>query len=508
MTQQRRQIPRSPCERELRSVLKMRVGVFSAGPRPLPALRAHPAIVARTIPDGQSFFQDALAEMLDTAINNLAYPDMHKEAIHWQFALDKKSHSQNWKERLAEAHSLAEIKETEYWRDKRDQEGNFTETSLATLLLRAIVRELDALGAGEVRSQKKNYDPPSQDTEPAMPPSVVNRISPRVIRIGRLEIDHAISIASCDKDQSFTQELMLEFEKDPRPFRPEPDEWPLLQAQLLPVLEDEARKRVIKFRDEPILDLVHIEHRSSAPNGATCYRVGVGETSYYQWAATANSLDRDLTDFPDLTKRLGHLKLREAWNCDPSSLADLTRLPAPAFIGVCVVVICEEKIMVLERQKDHHVANTAQGIPAHFMGEGMLPEDIEAGRFSPQKAAQRGCLEELGVGPTHFEFIPTGLIIDTKRWQPLFCFVGECDLTVQQLKRCMRNALHKDETGYGKILAQLPWTAQDEQTLSLLAGNDPTLSLASNHAQAALLHALYYRDGRDHVDNLLERDCE
>ena len=113
----------------------------------------------------------------------------------------------------------------------------------------------------------------------------------------------------------------------------------------------------------------------------------------------------------------------------------------------------------------------------------------------------------VGTGPSdHFQFIPTGVIVDTKRWQPLFSFVAECNLTIPRLERSMKKALDRYETASGEIATSLPWTAKDEKTFALLTGDDPTFSLASNHAQSALLHALYYRDGRDEVDDLLERE--
>ena len=221
----------------------------------------------------------------------------------------------------------------------------------------------------------------------------------RSIQIGGLEINHAISIASCDKEQSSAQELLLEFEKDLRPSRADPNEWPLLEAQLQPVLQEEARKRIAKFEDDPGLDLVHVEHRPSTPDGPHCLKIGVADTSYYLWATTANSLDRDLRDFPDLISHLGKPTLRQGWDSDPSSLADLTRQPAPAYMGVCVVVIAEGQIVVLKRQRDHYVANTTELIPAHFVGEGMTSKDLDAsGRFSPEEAARRGCVEGWAPG--------------------------------------------------------------------------------------------------------------
>jgi hypothetical protein len=492
-----RRISRSGLEAELCSIMEHKWGIGGAEELKLPLLERHPAVHEQMDSKGKFSLEEALRRVLLDVINQLE-PQTMAEALRWEFAAADGSGGHGQRARTKKALELSKLSKDEYSHDTRKPGTNrLQREGQRTRAVKQIAKWLEAL---ERRPTAQTNLRNTTESKPRPPQT------PRSIRIGRLEITHAISIASCDRGQSSTRELLLEFEQDLRPGRLDPVAWPLLEAQLVPVLEEEARERIAKFENDPALDLVHVEHRPSTANGASRYSVGVAETNYYLWAATANSLDRELSHFPDLTKCLGDHKLRDAWNCDPTSLGDLTRLPAPAFIGVCVVIIAEGQIMVLERRSDHHVASTAKGIPAHFMGEGMLPEDIEAGRFSPTQAALRGCLEELGVGPNHFKFIPTGLIIDTKRWQPLFCFIGECDLSIPELEKRMKNAPHAYETGYGKIIARLPWTAQNEKTLALLTGYDPTLSLASNHAQVALLHALYYRDGRDEVDDLLERD--
>jgi hypothetical protein len=504
---ERRKISRPPCVEELRNLLKMKDGVFSAETRPVPELHARPAILERIAQSGETF-QDALISTLKLAIAQLRYPEHYKNAIRWQFGIDRESQRSNWERRLEEAYKLAKLSKGEYWTDKLKKDGpGFEKTSVSFMLLTGIVEALDnpeLLEAPLTESDDILLSPSSlvDDAPVAEQPGIPQR----VIRIGRLEIPAAISVATCDKGQSSTQELLLEFEKDLRPSRADPEEWPLLEAQLLPKLQEEARQRIAKFEDGPALDLVHLEHRPSTPDGPHHYKIGVAKTSYYLWAATSNSLDRNLTSLPELTDRLGHPTLREGWDCDPSTLADLTRLPAPAFMGVCVVVIAEGQIVVLKRQGDHFVA--VKG--AHFVGEGMEPKDRDAsGRFSPESAAWRGCSEELGVGPDDFHsFIPSGLIIDTKRWQPLFSFVAECKLTIPKLEARMRHAQDKYETALGEIAACLPWTVQDEQTLALLAGDDPKYTLASNHAQAALLHALYYADGRQAVEDRLTADVK
>jgi hypothetical protein len=489
----RKPIERSALQKELIRLLKHEDGVNAAERLLpiLPELEAHPAVRARMARYDKYPFREALIEALDEALDSFDMDEAPRQFLLWQFGLNTTARKQSAALREAVAIELAGKKTSEaYKRDRPNKATGQIKKSPRTVALDRLEKYLAALPAVRLK-----------------PTSHAHTV--RVIRIGSLEIDRAISIASCDKEQSSAQELLLEFEKDLRPSRTDPDEWPPLEAQLLPVLQEEARKRIAKFENDSGLDLVHVEHRPSTLDGPHRLRIGVAETGYYLWAATANSLDRDLSDFPDLTNHLGEPTLRQGWNSDPSSLADLTRQPAPAYMGVCVVVIAEGKIVVLKRQRDHYVANTTELIPAHFVGEGMTPKDLDAsGRFSPEEAARRGCVEELGTGPSdHFQFIPTGVIVDTKRWQPLFSFVAECNLPIPRLERSMKKALDRYETASGEIATSLPWTAKNEKTLALLTGDHPTFSLASNHAQAALLHALYYRDGRDEVDDLLERDA-
>jgi hypothetical protein len=508
----RRQVPWTPCERELRSLLTSDEGVASAKRRPLLTLRAHPAIKARMASPDRSYFEEGLRGALIDAIDALKCSNAERDAIKWQFDLGNEEYEPNWRARLETAIEKADSNENKWWRDRLDGDGELIQISIVRVLLGGIEHELNkqAQESGHPSAGRTTAIQLEVAREASLQPPGAQVRAPRKIRIGRLEIPHAISIAACDKEQSSAQELLLEFERDLRPSRADPDEWPPLEAQLLPVLQEEARKRIAKFEDDPGLDLVHVEHRPSTADGTHRLKIGVAETGYYLWAATANSLDRDLSGFPDLTSRLGHPTLRQGWNSDPSSLADLTRQPAPAYMGVCVVVIAEGQIIVLKRQRDHFVASTSELVPAHFVGEGMDPiKDLDASdRFSPEKAAWRGCSEELGAGPDHFQFIPTGVIVDSKRWQPLFTFVAECNLTTSDLKDRMAEAKDKYETTYGEIAARLPWTVKDERTLALLIGEDPTFTLASNHAQVALLNALYYADGRKAVKDRLGEGAE
>jgi hypothetical protein len=473
---------------ELIRLLDHEDGAHGAEKLALPELESHPAVQARMANYARHQFREALIEALREAIDCFDTDDAARQFLAWHFALTEGAKRQTAKGREEIAIELAGKNQREaYRRDHWSKVPGKVNKSPLTMALDRLEKYLANLHAAQ-QAKPTSYDP-----------------AVRVIRVGRLEISHAIPVASCDQEQSSAQELLLEFEKDRRSSRAEPDEWPLLEAQLLPVLQEEARKRIAKFEDDPGLDLVHVEHQPSTPDGPHRLKIGLAETGYYLWAATANSLDRDLSGFPDLTSRLGKPTLRQGWRSDPSSLADLTRQPAPAYMGVCVVVIAEGQIVMLKRQRDHYVASTSELVPAHFVGEGMAPKDLDAsGRFSPERAAWRGCSEEMGAGPDHFQFIPTGVIVDTKRWQPLFSFVAECSLTIPRLERCMKKARDRYETAHGEIAACLPWTAEDN--LDLLTGSDPTFTLASNHAQAALLHALYYADGRETVDDLLERD--
>jgi ADP-ribose pyrophosphatase YjhB (NUDIX family) len=252
---------------------------------------------------------------------------------------------------------------------------------------------------------------------------------------------------------------------------------------------------------------VFAEELDRLPNGPRRYRLGLAETTYNRWAATANALDEQLGRYRTLTQRLGSDTLRQAWGHAPDCLEDLADLPAPCLVGVCVVVIVKDEIVVVSRQRKHYVAGaepsstdrSRQRTPVHFVGEGTEPEDFMSSRIPPDEAALRGCFEEMRLDAKDVDLIPTAFVFDTLRWQPLFCYLAYCKLTLSEVETRMKKAKDSRETGGGQIAKLLSPTVTDADTRALLTGSHPSMRLASNHAEIALLYALVYLDGLERI---------
>ena len=405
-----------------------------------------------------------------------------KSAVRWHFALDRGSTIQPPDERERTAVELAESNRNRYGKDRPGE----AQPEL-TVALESIEHHLDLLG-------RAKRDRPS-------------------VKVGSVTVPDVVPISTCARRTAATETMTFEFEREPRDSRPNPPNWRLLQ-DLIPELGTEAKAAGRQFRRGEALDLVAAKELRARTDGTRRYKIGVAETDYYRWAVTANSLDRDLSRHPELTEKLGATTLRQAWGHAPECLEDLADLPAPAYIGVCVVVIAESQIVVLERQRKHFVAGAEpssterdrQPRAVHFVGEGVEPKDHGKRKNPPHQAAHRGCKEELNVAATDIELTPTAVVLDTLRWQPVFCYVAELRLSVPDLELQMQHAKHNEETGGGRIAALVPWTVADPGTRSLLAGGDPEMRLASNHAQAALLYALVYADGMESVAKQLARE--
>ena len=175
-------------------------------------------------------------------------------------------------------------------------------------------------------------------------------------------------------------------------------------------------------------------------------------------------------------------------------------------MGVCVVVVAENKIVVLARQRKHYIVGSEPSsvdrsrkpTPVHFVGEGVEPKDFAAGQNPFERAALRGCWEELKIGAEDIELIPTAFVFDTLRWQPLYCYLAYCNLGISELELLMQDADSSEETGK-QIAALVPPTITAPETRALLTGSEPSMRLASNHAETALLYALVYADGLERV---------
>jgi hypothetical protein len=496
MAPQRQRRQRSPLQEELLSLLDHEQGVYGEADLDLSLLRRHPAILMRQRAKGVKPFQEALVRLLKETVVLFRQPIEEALCIHFAFTQRSRDWSlQQRRDKAAEAAG----KES-YGAYSKDRGSKKSLLSVTLDRLEERISELATVEPALLPGERPSF---------GRLPNGPHRVS---VARGRVVIDDLILLAACDRQQSAHQELLLEFETDLRADRPDPDEWPLLQAQLLPLLITEATADGREFKNELALDLTYIQPQSSAPGDPRRYKAGVSKTSYHRWAVMANCLDRDLSGLPEIAEQLGAPTLRESWQCHPTSLEELARQPAPALMGICVVVVAEEQIVVLERQGIHYVATRSEHDDkrrlAHFMGEGMTPADIDpvTGRYSPEQCALRGCEEELGLSANDIELIPTAVVLDTKRSQPLFCFLGRCELEIGDLEERMQFAPDRRET-VSRIVAQVENSSRDDSTRFLLTGEHPEFVLASNHAEAALLHALFYIEGRAYVrDQLIKTE--
>ncbi len=493
MPGQRKRRQYSPLQTDLRSLLDHELGVYGEVDLDLPVLRKHPAILMRERAEGLRRFREGLLRLLTESLPHFRQPI--EEALRIHFALTQEARDMELRARRESAAKAAGAVSYEAYEKDRDKKAPLT------VALDRLEERFNELASIEPASA------PGEHRRRRQFPNGPHRVS---VARGRVLIEDLISLAACDQEQSAHRELLLEFESDLRADRPDPPEWPLIRAQLLPALVKEAETDGREFRDESGLDLTYVRPRSQTDGGPRRYKVGVSETKYHRWAATANCLDRDLREVPEIAERIGASTLREAWGCHPSTLEDLARQAPPALMGVCVVVIAEEQIVVLERQGIHYVATPSEGDDqrrrVHFMGEGMTRADRNpaTGCYSPEQGALRGCEEELGLTVQDIELTPTAVALDTKRCQPLFCFVGRCRLEIGDLEERMQFAFDRRET-VSRIVAQFATSSRDETTRLLLTGQHPEFVLASNHAEAALLHSLFYLEGREYVRDQLTK---
>jgi hypothetical protein len=478
MTTKQNPFSRSDLNEELRLLLGAERGVQDAEnlrPR-LPLLSEHPAVLAQTPKTGARPFQRGLERALGKAIELSEEPESMQRALRWHFALAKAGMIEDAKARHKRAVALAPSEnKNRYSKDRPDQQ----QRPDLTIALESVEVQLELLGQASLGR-------------------------PRV-KVGGVEIPDILRLATCGQGRDATQEMTLEFEEEPRGPRPDCEEWSLMKA-FRAELGAEAKAQGRKFFNGEVLDLVHAEDLEPDSGGSRRYRLGVAKTDYNRWTSTANSLDRDLSRHRELTAQLGSSTLRQAWGHAPDCLEDLAELPAPCFMGVCVVVVAENKIVVLARQRKHYVVGSEPSsadrsripTPVHFVGEGVEPKDFAAGQNPFERAALRGCREELELKAKDIELIPTAFVFDTLRWQPLYCYLAHCKITVSELEVLMQDADSSEETGK-QIAALVPPTITASATRALLTSSEPSMRLASNHAETALLYALAYIDGLERV---------
>ncbi|MGP0051982.1 MAG: hypothetical protein ACLPZR_24525 [Solirubrobacteraceae bacterium] len=332
------------------------------------------------------------------------------------------------------------------------------------------------------------------------------------LHAGGVQIPSIASIASCAQGVPITETVRVEFERSFREARPDPPEWHAIRDRFVPRLQTQAQSESRPFTDDPAVDLVGAQ--ASPPidvRDPLVYRVGVAPTSYYRFAALSNSLDVNMRD---IVPNMHEGTLRARWRrFDPRDLADLGDLPAPAKVGTTTVVASKPDniLLALIRGRVHQVGGAVgegrAGAPRllHFVAEGMTPGDRASdGSFSPEGTARRALASELGLGAradVHVELVPSGLFIDVQRWQPIFCYLAIVDAKFDEIVSLISTGAESNEH-HGVV--PLAWTAKDKAVQRLL-GDQGGDRLASSHAKAALLYALFFRHGVIRTSRALRR---
>lgn len=140
------------------------------------------------------------------------------------------------------------------------------------------------------------------------------------------------------------------------------------------------------------------------------YELQTAPTTYYRFAATSNMLDSNVSNVVTEVDTT----LREHWRrFAPRGLEDVDQLPAPAKLGVAVVVVTDDGVMaVARRARQWQVGSAIAGeappgqqasgrAAVHFVAEGMTPADRSRanGRPDPMATAVRGMWEEFNIPP-------------------------------------------------------------------------------------------------------------
>lgn len=190
----------------------------------------------------------------------------------------------------------------------------------------------------------------------------------------------------------------------------------------------------------------------------------------------------------------------------PATITEVDRPPLPCQPGTVTVVVSESDrcIVAMERLGVTTAYGNEGRVRIHFVGEGILAEDLPsvgAMREPASRTARRAMLDELGVAPDRFRLVPTGLVFDQLRWQPVFLFVAFTPLTVAEVVASARRSTARHQIGQ---IVPIGWEDGDLTTVArVVRGGHPDIQLASNHAEAALLFASMYATGAYAVEGAL-----
>jgi hypothetical protein len=313
-----------------------------------------------------------------------------------------------------------------------------------------------------------------------------------VINVGGLSIQGMSIECMCDGTEDLDEVVKLDFPKklsSRRKLSPEVD---LLKNNLLPALRAEAESRAVGFYDDEALDLLqYVPIAERARDGAPIMRLAIGPTSYFEFAVSSNSLDRNLQE---IAPELGSPSLRSHWKeFDPRSMRDVQKLPAPAKIGVVTAVVTADGFLALLERGQVFQVPSVNFRALHCVAEGATPRDVRDGYITPRQTAVRSLREELDLRQDDIVRLRlTGLFLDHQRWQVVFTLLAHISLTAVELNQIARVASHRHETdslaffAFGDVAGDLR---------ELLLGGNEEFRTASNHAEAAIVAAMSSEHG-------------
>jgi hypothetical protein len=205
--------------------------------------------------------------------------------------------------------------------------------------------------------------------------------------------------------------------------------------------------------------------------------------------------------------------LRHLWTGDKSiGLYDVSTLKSPAVIGTVTVVMTTDDFL-LGHARSAQVYQVS-GVPRpgekdhrtrmHFLGKGMFPTDCDpSGIPDPCMTVKQALRNELGLEDKEIEetqVIPTAFVFDTKRWQPVFCYIAQIPFSFKELK-----SRHLAAEGGWEAEDFVPFRfdSDDQKLRQLLLNEQDKWCLSSNHASMALYAMLVWRHGLVEVSRVL-----
>ena len=322
------------------------------------------------------------------------------------------------------------------------------------------------------------------------------------LTIGRLTIPDITVISAPSFHRSCQEQTHFRFVPGQGAPRSAPPAWAELERTVLPQLQSRAKAAGQVFDNGEIVDLVSAELARGGPGEKNTFHLIVAPSDYFTWACTSARMDE------------GNPSLRDTWHekeQDILRLEDCSRALSPCFVGVVALVLTRERDgsrrLILHQRGNVWVAGTQEEDRRqrrrriHFVGEGVLPTDLEGTSISVYQAALRGIQEELGLERGDLTSLTmTGVAFDTYRRQPVFCFLAETHLPFGRVSLQARSA-----PGFFESNDFIPvvWSPASESLKRLMLDRGSRFLLASNHAEIALLFALIYDFGMAETERAL-----